>query len=266
MNMSSRRYLMQSINVLNLLMTATAIGFFVYFLNPLLRTPISVKVPVPNEMSLGMPARAEEMKLSITDYALIGEKNLFHPDRIVPEEKKIPNPMTLPRPELIFHGTMMTSELKIAYVEDKKAAPKTTGRSSPYMVVKEGESISGYILKQITENMIVLANGEEQMTLYLDEIKDRKGEITGPSRAPAPAPAATAPPQAAPRPTTPPPAARPSVVQSAPSAPSSPPRVSASQPVPPTAPSGFSGPPNVQYAPPRPSTPAPSSPIRSGPP
>jgi hypothetical protein len=262
MNMNSKRYLLQSITVLNLLMTATAIGFFIYFLNPLLRTPISVKVPAPNAISQGMPVREDEMKLSIADYALIGEQNLFHPDRIISEVKKTPTPITLPRPELILHGTMLTSELKIAYLEDKKAAPKTPGRSAQYIVVKEGDNVSGYILKQITENMIVLANGEEQMTLYLDERKDRKGEITGPTKAPAPA--STAPPQAAPRPSTPPPPQRPSMVQSVPSSPPSPPRGSASQPVSPTAPSGFSGPPNIQYVPPRPSTPAPSSPIRSG--
>jgi hypothetical protein len=159
---------------------------------------------------------------------------------------------------------MLTSELKIAYLEDKKAAPKTPGRSAQYTVVKEGDNISGYILKQITENMIVLANGEEQMTLYLDERKDRKGEITGPTRAPAPA--ATATPQAAPMPATPPPAQRPSMVQPPPSAPPSPPRGLASQPVSTVAPSGFSGPPNVQYPPLRPSIPASSSPVRRGPP
>ena len=261
--MNSRRYLLQSINVLNLLVTVAAIGFFIYFLNPLLRTPVSVKVPAPNEISPGMPVRMEEtMKPAIADYALIGEQNLFHPDRIISEVKKTPTPVTLTRPELILHGTMLTSELKIAYLEDKKAAPKTPGRSAQYIVIKEGDNVSGYILKQITENMIVLANGEERMTLYLDELKDRKGEITGPTKAPAPA--ATAPPQVAPRPSTPQPPQRPSMVQPVPSSPPSPPRGSASQPVSPTAPSGFSGPPNIQYVPPRPSTPAPSSPVRSG--
>jgi hypothetical protein len=269
MNMNAKRYLLKSLNVLNLSMTATAIGFFITFLNPLLGTPISVKVPAPNDILPGMQARMDETtKLPIADYTLIGEKNLFHPDRVIPEEKKTSAPITLSRPELILHGTMMTSELKIAYLEDKKAAPKTPGRSAQYIVVKEGDNVSGYILKQITESMVFLANGEEQMTLYLDERKDRKGEITGPTKAPVPAqsPAATATPQAAPRPAAPPPAQRPSTAQPPPSAPPSPPRGLASQPILPTGPSGVSGPPNVQYAPPRPSMPAPSSPVRRGPP
>jgi hypothetical protein len=260
--MNSKRYLLESLNVLNLLMTSIAIGFFAYFLNPLLGAPVSVKVPVPNDISPGMPVRMDEStKPSIRDYAAIGEKNLFHPDRIIPEVKKTSPPIAQSRPELILHGTMLTNELKIAYLEDKKAAPKTPGRSAQYIVVKEGDNVSGYALKQITYNMIVLANGEEQMTLYLDELKDRKGEITGPTKAPVPvqaqSPAATATPQAA---------SRPSTVQPVPSALPSPSRELASQPVSTAAPSGFSGPPNVQYAPPRPSTPAPSSPAGKGPP
>lgn len=263
MTMNSRRFFLQSLNLLNLLMTAIAIAVFHYFLNPLLTTPIAVKVPAPSDASSGMPARTDEAtKPSTADYALIGEQNLFHPNRLIPEGKKMPTPATLPRPELALHGTMIAGELKVAYLEDKKAAPKTPGRNAPSIVVREGDHVSGYILKQITENMIVLANGEEQMSLYLDELKDRKGEITGPTKAPAPA--AVAPPQAVPRPATPPPPQRPSMVQPAPPTPSSPPRGSFPQPVSPTAPPGFSGPPDLPYAPQRPWTPPPSSPPGMG--
>lgn len=241
MNMTSKRYLLRSINVLNLLMTAIAIGLFIAFLNPLLGTPAPVKVPASNEIQPGIARGVDRtMKPSMTDYALIGEQNLFHPDRTISEAKKSPAPVKLSRPELILHGTMLTGELKMAYLEDKKARPKIPGRGAAHMVIKEGDTVGGYILKQITENMIVLANGEEQMTLYLDELKDRKGEITGPTQAPA----AKASPQAVPRTPTPQPAQRPSMVQSVPSAPS-----------------GFSGPPNIQYALPRPAGPAPSVPI-----
>lgn len=262
MNMNSRRYLLQSINVLNLLVMTAAIGFFIYFLDPLLGTPMSVKVPPPKEISLGMPVSADEtVKPPIADYTLIGEQNLFHPDRIIPEGKKAT--VSVPRPELVLHGTMMAGGLKIAYLEDKKAAPKTPGRSTPNIVVKEGDNVSGYILKQITENMIVLSNGEEQMTLYLDEIKVRKGEITGPTKTPSPA--TTAPPQAAPRPPMPQPAQRPSMMQPVPSAPSSPPRGSAAQPVSPMAPTGQPRQPAMQYFSPAPSIPVPSPPVMKRP-
>jgi hypothetical protein len=138
MNMSPKRYFLKSLNVLNLLTLATAIGFFIYFLNPLLGTPTTVRVPAPSDISQGMPRGADgTTKLSTADYTPIGEKNLFHPDRIIPEGKKSPAPITLPRPELILHGTMLTSELKIAYLEDKKAAQKTPGRNAPYILSKK---------------------------------------------------------------------------------------------------------------------------------
>ncbi|MBM4313538.1 MAG: hypothetical protein FJ122_06405 [Deltaproteobacteria bacterium] len=263
--MNPKRYLLNSLNVLNLLLTAAVIGFFIFFLNPLLGTPIPVDVPAPSEMLPGIPVRADApTKPATTDYAPIGEKNLFHPDRMIPEEKKTSSPASTTRPELVLHGTMMTSEIKIAYLEDKKAVQKTPRRSAPYLVVKEGDAVSGYTLKQITENMIVLASGEEQMTLYLDELKVRKGEITGPTRASAPSPVATATPQASPRPAAPQPPARPSTAPPAPSAPPMQPRGTVSQPSAPAAPQGMWGSSDLRSIPPRPSTSLPPSPIRSG--
>lgn len=259
--MNIRRYLLRSINVLNLLVLTASIGFFIYFLNPLLETPMSVKIPPSKEMSPGMTMMTSETKKPpIADYALIGEQNLFHPDRIIPEGKEGKKaPASVPRPELVLHGTMITSGLKIAYMEDKKAAPKTTGRGVPYIVAKEGDNVSGYTIKQITEDMIVLANGEEQMTLYLDELKVRKGEITGPAKAPSPATAA--PPQGAPRPTMPQQVQRPTAMQPGPSAFPSPPGGSASQPASPMPPPGQPRQPAMQNFPPGPFTPAPSSPV-----
>lgn len=262
--MNPIRYLLKSITVLNLLMTAVAIGFFIQFLNPLLGTPVAVKVPAEGNRSLEAPERTDERtKPATVDYTPIEAKNLFHPDRTIPAEKKSSVPVAVPRPELVLHGTLMTSEIKIAYLEDKKAVQKPPGRSAPYFVVKEGDAISGYTLKHITNNMVVLASGEEQMTLYLDEIKDRKGEITGPTRPGSPTPqppAATGLPQVPPRPAAPGFPARPSAIQ--PSPPSPQPKGSFSQPSPPAT-RGQWGPSDLRSAPPRPSIPPPS-PARSG--
>jgi hypothetical protein len=183
MNMRSRGAWIRHVNILNLLIIAAAIGFYLYFLNPLLTTPVTVELPSPKEMSLETGTRVDQTKkASIADYTLIGEQNLFHPDRVMPLEKAEKKAVvSAPRPELVLHGTMILSGLKIAYVEDKKAAA-TSGQGARHLVVKEGDSIGGFILKQVTESMIVLANGEEQMVLYLDENKDRKGEITGSTR------------------------------------------------------------------------------------
>ncbi|MEW6332828.1 MAG: hypothetical protein AB1558_01000 [Thermodesulfobacteriota bacterium] len=262
--MHSRRDVLRNFNVLNLLLAAAVIGFFIHFLGPLLETPTSAEVPKPREIALELPSTADEpAKPPIADYALIGEQNLFHPDRAVPEGKKPPvSPQ--PRPELVLHGTMITGELKIAYLADKKAAQKTPGRSAPHIVVKEGDPVSGYVLRQITETMVVLANGEEQMTLYLDELKDRKGEITGPTRAPSQP--ATAPTQAMPRPSMPPQQVqRPPAMQPAPPASPSTSRRPPSQPASTMTPAGQPRQPAMQYFPPVPPAPVPIPPVMNRP-
>jgi hypothetical protein len=260
MSMPARNAWIRHINILNLLIIVAAIGLYLFFLNPLLRTPLSVKLPPPKEMSPASESGVDQIKKTvISDYTLIGEQNLFHPDRVMPVEKmekaEKKDAVSAARPELVLHGTMLLDGVKMAYVEDKKATPATPGRSARQLVVKEGDGIGGFILKQVTENMIVLANGEEQITLYLDEKKDRKGEITGSARVLPPA--ATAQPSAAPRPQpmTQPVQRTPST-SSVPPVTSSPPSRSNSQPPSAGAPAEPSRLPAMPSFPPVPSRPA----------
>jgi len=51
------------------------------------------------------------------DYAVIPEKNLFHPDRIIPVEKK---EVTIPRPEFVLYGTLIVDDVRIAISATKK--------------------------------------------------------------------------------------------------------------------------------------------------
>ena len=183
------QYLIDSVNVLNLFLFAAAGAFFLYFLFPLLNAPLSVNVPPAREIAaVTAVAASEQEKQPPADYAVIETQNLFHPTRVIPPEKTAAQ--QVPRPELVLHGTMIAGGLKVAFVQDKKAAPTSPGRGVRQVALKEGESIGGYKLEQVTDKLIVLASGEDRMTLYLDELKERKGEITGTGAAPARAPAA----------------------------------------------------------------------------
>jgi hypothetical protein len=85
--------------------------------------------------------------LSPNDYAVIGYQNLFHPDRKIPPEKKELPP--LPMPEFVLFGTLLTPDLSVAYLEDKKAPVSTPGRGPRQTALKKGETLSGFTLREI---------------------------------------------------------------------------------------------------------------------
>ena len=176
-----RQYLIRNVNVLNLILLAVAAVVFIYVLDPILQESTAVAIPSVREESAPPPVSAKNVEgsqLTSADYAVIGDKNLFHPDRVIPPEKKVETAKEKAKPELVLHGTMITDQTKLAYLEDKKAPASSQGRGERQITLKEGDQIAGYKLTQVTDKMIVLTNGGEQVTLYLDELKERKTETT----------------------------------------------------------------------------------------
>jgi hypothetical protein len=217
--MKFSKYLTGSFNLLNIFLLVTAGAFFFFFIYPLLNALPSVSIPAPKGISPGTftSSADEKAKPDISDFAVIGGQNLFHPERVIPPEKPVKkDALIIPKPELVLNGTMIAGGLKIAFVQDKKAAPSISGRGARQIALREGDAVSGYTLRKITEKSIVLANGEDQMILDLDELKERKIETTVTGKAPGavqaiqPAqrllktPPSPAMPPAAPRPVLPP--------------------------------------------------------------
>ncbi|MFZ3136940.1 MAG: hypothetical protein WA126_06065 [Thermodesulfovibrionales bacterium] len=96
---------------------------------------------------------------------LISEENLFHPERRIPPEKKVEQP--LPKPEFVLYGTLITNDTSFAYLEDTKALRNTPGRGKRQITMKKGDTLSGFNLKEINVDNIVMARGEEKITIYL---------------------------------------------------------------------------------------------------
>lgn len=113
------------------------------------------------------------------DFIAVTEKNLFHPERRMPTDKK--GEQALVRPEIIFYGAIITSDKKIAYVEDKKNPYSTPGRGKRQIPLAEGAMIGGYKLKEINPESIVLVHGDDQMVVNLRDQKDRKPEEVKPN-------------------------------------------------------------------------------------
>jgi hypothetical protein len=98
------------------------------------------------------------------DYAIITEKNLFHPGRILPPLKKVEE---VPRPDFVLYGTLVTDFLRIAYMTDNKQPRNTPGRGKRQTAVKIGETMSGYVLKDVQPDRVVMARGDDKIEILI---------------------------------------------------------------------------------------------------
>ncbi|HEX7533761.1 MAG TPA: hypothetical protein VF343_00765 [Syntrophales bacterium] len=177
------KLILRNINVLNMLLLAAAVVLFFVFDYPLLGRQASVVQVQAKET--GAPIQSEEKSApessaSYADFISVAEKNLFHPEREMPKAEKA----AAPKPELILYGTLITDDVSIAYVEDKKSPYSTPGRAKRQTALKIGGSIGGYVLREIEPNRIVLVRGEDKLVVMLDDTEKRKGTEAGASQAP----------------------------------------------------------------------------------
>lgn len=201
------RNLIQSANVLNVLLAIVILVFAAGIVISVIRMrqPYSVprvkeKVPAPAVQPVEVPAKLP------SDYALVGERNLFHPERTIPVDKKD----EVPRPDVVLYGTMVDTD-RFAFIEDKRNQVTTPGRGNRQRIVRKGEVVSGYTVTDIMKDRITLARGDDRITVMLSEPgKQRAGNTGGPPVEPA-APSAVPPrpPQASPTPAISPPRAAP---------------------------------------------------------
>jgi hypothetical protein len=193
------RYIYRNINPLNIILFISAVLIALGALSPYFYPQIRYNLPVaklpPAEEE--KPPEAPVAGPSMPDYMIIAEQNLFHPDRKIPPEKK--EAQQLPKPELILFGTLVTDGMSVAYVEDKKNPKTSPGRGKRQTVMKKGDVVSGFVLKEIEADRIMLARGDETMVVYLNQgDKTRTSEVPGaPAVSAKPVPGAPAPTPAA---------------------------------------------------------------------
>lgn len=171
-------YLVKNINLLNIILLLVILMFFQNIVKPRINIKPEYKVPKNSESIEEDKNKPSKNKDSISiDYMIIAAENPFHPERIIPVEKKeLPPP---PKPELLLYGVTITDEFSIAYVEDKKTPLTTPGRGKRHTVLKKGDSIGGFVLKEIHPDRIVLVRGEETLVVNLtDSSKPRDGVVS----------------------------------------------------------------------------------------
>ncbi len=193
--MKALRYLIHNATVTNMILLAVVMAVAAATVIPLIRTRHAYSLPGIKTKPAGEEAQREELPPKLpSDYAVIGETNLFHPDRVIPVDRKA----EVPRPEVVLYGTMIDTT-RLAFIEDRKNPVTTPGRGKRQRVVKLGEEVSGYTVAEIGTDRIVLVRGDDRLTVQLSPPDKRKASDeppqpqqpvqTKPVQTPPPAPA-----------------------------------------------------------------------------
>lgn len=181
------RRVIKNFNLLNCILIAAALVFTTVFLFPQRDSNVAIVLPSlkkkPVEKTQSEPPKAQNP--SPMDYVVVADENLFHPERRIPPEKK--EEAALPKPEFVLFGTLIAPNLSIAYMEDKKAPVTTPGRGNRQTTLKKGEMLSGFRLKEIMKDRVVMARGGETIQVPLEDPgspKKRETLLTTPSPQP----------------------------------------------------------------------------------
>jgi hypothetical protein len=189
--MQNVKYLIKNISILNVVLLAIVIIMITYTVFPFFSVKFQY-TPPPGKKSISKQENSAEFNIHIpspSDYLLIAEENLFHPGRKIPPEKKAESP-PLPKPDLILYGTLITDDTSIAYLEDMKVPRNTPGRGKRQLIMRKGDILSGFTLREIEVDKIVMVRGEEIMTVLMHESrksKNRETPVAAPVMQPAPA-------------------------------------------------------------------------------
>jgi hypothetical protein len=173
------------VNAVNILLFAGVVCILVFLAYPRTYSGIQIPAPAvsPAEQAKGEPS-AQPAAPSVQEYALIAEKNLFHPKRIIPPKK---TEETVPRPEFVLYGTLIIDNLKIAYLTDGRAPRSTPGRGGRQTALKLGESMSGYRLHDVMPDRVVMVRGDDRMEVRVISPGGKKNRGSEPAKAAAPA-------------------------------------------------------------------------------
>ncbi len=173
-------YILKSIHLLNVLLVAAVAYVAVNLLYQHPNAGVAYKPPAvaqqAPEVKEEKPAQVQSPPL--TDYMVVAEQNIFHPERKIPPEAK--DEKALPRPEIFLYGTILADNMRLAYIEDRKSPQSTPGRGRRQTVVKQGDTISGFVVKSVEADRIVLTRGEEQMIVNLTDSKKQREVVTAP--------------------------------------------------------------------------------------
>ncbi len=170
------RYILKNITILNIILMCCLSLTSYFVILPLLDMNVNIALPsfkknetenLINTTQVQMPA--------LSDYMLIADQNLFHPERKIPEKKE---EKQLPKPEFVLYGTLISDTASIAYMEDMKAPYNTTGRGKRQKAIQKGATFSGFVLSEIHHDKVVMLRGEERIEVSVLDQQNKKSRGT----------------------------------------------------------------------------------------
>jgi hypothetical protein len=160
--------IIRNINIGNIILAAVVAFFIFSDVSPLFTVQANAVLPSAKKQEQETVGEAQEIQIpSPAEFMSVAEQNLFHPERKIPVEKKAEQP--LPKPEFVLYGTMITNGLSLAYVEDLKAPRSSPGRGQRQTSLKKGDRMSGFTLKEIHTDKVVLMRGEEKLVVSIQD-------------------------------------------------------------------------------------------------
>jgi hypothetical protein len=174
------KFLLGNVSILNIILLIITVFFIFYVLLPRYRLDILSLSPVAKKTLTHEKSDVKPRMLSLSDFTIIGDKNLFHPERKIPVEIiSEGKPLPMPEPEYILHGTLVSDAVSIAYLEDAKEPRSTRGRGNRQTTLRKGETLSGFTLKEIYTDRVIMIRGNETITVSISDShnKIKTGQI-----------------------------------------------------------------------------------------
>ncbi len=182
----------RNINLLNIILITSIIILANYTVLPMFNMNIKYTLPAGKKTIGDTDEKPADSHIpSLTDYTMIAEENLFHPERKIPAEKKEEQP--LPKPDFVLYGTLITDDIRLAYLEDLKAPYSTPGRGKRQRTLHVGDSLSSYTLTEVYHDRIVMVKGDDRVEINLLDSQHKKARSTGPTIPEQPFPPKTTP-------------------------------------------------------------------------
>ena len=161
------KFLFGNVSILNIILLTITVFFMFYVLLP--RYTMHIFSPPPLVKKNLVPEKPEDRArtLSLSDFSIIGDKNLFHPDREIPVEKKADESAPpMPQPEYILHGTLV-SDSKHSVFGRCKGAKDHIWQGKRQIALHKGDTLSGFTLKEIYPDRVVMVRGKETITVSI---------------------------------------------------------------------------------------------------